>query len=429
MNEVIREHLRGVVAVLSAFVLASSALLVADVPPWSAVAAAVLALVSLSLLVAWLPLPRSEWTARSGRRLFITGAPMFAAAVVVVAGVSLAPGKLSVNYTFPVTLILLDSSERMLEPFAGGSSKFDEAVKALKGQVRDLGNDQLGLVTFGVDSCQSSDSPIRQVVPIAANRANQITTRAGELEPAGQSNLVSAGLNAIGLLNHFEDERIRILVVAGGLDGCGGNLRDLLSESEFKGVAVQWEIVGLGLSSSEKSEIQRLPSEVTVHTADSQDELQEVFRQVLFEEPIRSELDRLRDYVETDIRLKINKAISANNDRDPAQARANIDEMRRLSESSEERFGKFPSTGELEVFAGLKEMLKVQFDLLQEIGTKQEALADFDEDHTGTLDDEEQEERNDLVDSGNDVVSSYNSNLSELGDLIEDALDDLFGGR
>lgn len=64
MRDLIRDHLRAVIVLLSGFILASAVVLIADVPTWARVLAALLAVVSLSLVVAWLRSPWSEWTAR-----------------------------------------------------------------------------------------------------------------------------------------------------------------------------------------------------------------------------------------------------------------------------------------------------------------------------------------------------------------------------
>jgi hypothetical protein len=70
----------------------------------------------------------------------------------------------------------------------------------------------------------------------------------------GRSSLVSEGRNALGLLNPFTGDRRRLLVITAGLDECGGELADLIAESKFKDVALQWELVGLRLTDEEKAD-------------------------------------------------------------------------------------------------------------------------------------------------------------------------------
>ena len=430
MRDLIRDHLRGVVGLLSGFVLASAVVVIADAPAWSRIVAALLALVSLSLVVAWLQLPWAEWTASRARRLVFATAPMVAAGFVLGLGVILSQGASSAVFSDPATLILLDASEGMGEELEGGASKFAEATRELRRHVRDLGNDQLGLAAFGIPSCDSEGPPIDERVSVAHDRAGQIRKEAEELRPAGKANLVSAGRNAVGLLNPFQDERRRLLVITGGLDACGGDLGELLSESKVKGVAVQWELVGLGFTGDEKEQAGELPDNVRVHLADTSAELDDVFKIVLFEEPIRDELDKLLQYVQTEIREPLSGAISAINSTPPRarEARTRLAELRRLAEKGEERFGEFATEDERSVFMPVEDLLRRQFELLQQGAAAVEDVVKFDESHAGELSEQDIGERNELIGRVSAPVSSYNASLTQLVDRIEDALDELFGG-
>ena len=223
MREQIREHLRGLIGVLAGFVLASGAVIVAHAPLWSRVLAALLALASLSLVVAWLQLPWMEWTTRRARRVVFTATPMAAAALVLLLGVSLPRASASVGLADSATLILLDTSAGMHQSLEQGRSKFDEATNELRRHVRDLGTDQLGLATFGVPSCDT-DKTYDERVSIAHSRADRIRKAADHLRPEGRANLVSAARSALGLLDRFTSEKNRLLLITAGLDDCGGDL-------------------------------------------------------------------------------------------------------------------------------------------------------------------------------------------------------------
>jgi hypothetical protein len=429
VRELIREHLRGAIGLLVGFVLASAAVVFADAPAWARVLAAVLAVLALSLVVAWLQVPWAEWRARRARRLVLVTAPMVAAVLVLLLGVLVPRGESAV-FSDPATLILLDASGRMLEPLTPGQPKFDEASQELRRQVRDLGNDQLGLATFGVASCDS-DETFEKRVSIAHDRAKRIRDEAGELRPEGRANLVSAARSALSLLNPFTDERRRLLLITAGLDGCGGKLKELVEESKFKKVVVQWELIGLGLTAAETGEVEALSGDVRVHLVETGAELEGALRTVFFEEPIRDEMDSALGYVQTDIREPLNAAIAAINVRPPQArvARAKLSELRRLAKDGAERFDDFATEDERSVFLPVKRLLRQQFELLKGAAAAADDVVGFDQRHGGELSQGRLVERNALIGRLNEPIGAYNANLSRLEEQIEHALDDLFGAR
>ena len=428
MRDLIRDHLRAVLVLLSGFILASAVVLIADAPTWARVLAALLAVVSLSLVVAWLRLPWSEWTARHAWRLTAAAAPALLALVVLALGVTVWRDLPSAVLTDPATLILLDSSEGMADELEGGGSKFEEATNELERSVRNLGQDQLGLASFSLPTCDSDNSPAEELVSIGPDRAEQVGETAHSLTPAGQANLVSAALEAIGLLNPFEDKRRRLLLITAGLDDCGGELSELLFESAFKDVPVQLEIVGLGLSAEEKEQVGGLPEEVRVHLADTRDELDEVFQIVFFEEPIRDELATLADYVQVELRDPLEAArqdVEADPPR-PGSAQRNIAVARQLATEGEDRFGEFATEAERAAFAPVKDLLREQFERLQETAEIEEDIAQFDEVHGIDLDAEGRQDRDELVARLRDSVDAYNEAYTELNAKIEEVLEELF---
>jgi hypothetical protein len=176
----------------------------------------------------------------------------------------------------------------------------------------------------------------------------------------GRSNLVSEGRNALGLLNPFTGDRRRLLVITAGLDECGGELADLIAESKFKDVALQWELVGLRLTDEEKAELEALTDDqATVHLPDTSEELKDVFRLVLFEEPVRQDLESLTEYVESDVREPLNASIRAFNARPPRpeDVRMHVAALRDRAADGEERFAEFATEGERAAFAPVNDLL------------------------------------------------------------------------
>jgi hypothetical protein len=430
MRDLIRDHLRAVLVLLSGFILASVVVLIADAPTWARILAALLAVVSLSLVVAWLRLRWSEWTARHGWRLTAAAAPALLALVVLALGVTVWRDLPSAVLTDPATLILFDSSEGMADELEGGDSKFDEATDELDRSVRDLGGDQLGLASFGIPSCDSDSSPADELVSIGPDRAEEVGEKAHSLTPTGQANLVSAARDAIGLLDTFEDERQRLILITAGLDDCGGELSKLLFESAFKDVTIQLEIVGLGLSAEEKEQVGGLPDEVRVHLADTSEELDEVFQIVFFEEPIRDELAALTDYVQVELRDLLEAArldVEADPPR-PESAQKNVALARQLASEGKKRFGEFATEAERAAFAPVKDLLREQFDRLQEAADIEEDIAQFDEAHGINLGAEDRQERDELIARLRDSVDAYNETNKELNAQIEEVLEELFAG-
>jgi hypothetical protein len=429
MRDLIQEHLRAVVALLSGFVLASAVVLIADAPGWSRVLAALLAVVSLSLVVLWLRVPWTEWRARHGWRITAVAAPALLAIVVLALGMTVWRDDPPAIFTNPATLILFDSSEAMERELNEGGLKFEYATDELESQARDLGTHQLGLATFGIDDCGADAPPIDEVVTIGPSTAGRIQEKASDLAPTGRSNLVSAARNATGLLDPFQGSRRRLLVVTAGLDECGGELADLIADTRFNEIVLQWDLVGVGLSDEERAELEALPADdVTVYLADTSEQLKDVFRLVLFEEPIRDDLVELTDYVETDLRELLNSSIAAYNARPPRpeDVRRFVAVLRRRAAEGEERFGEFATEDERAVFAPVKELLQEQFELLQEAATAAERVAVYDEEHDLELSEETIPARNELVEEASAIVYAYNDNLEPLFDRIEAALEQLF---
>jgi hypothetical protein len=423
----VRDHLARVIALLAAFVLASLAVLLADAPLWSKLGAAVLALIGLSLIGLWLPLPWADWRARRWLRVVLTAVPLAAAGVVIGLGLTIwRPGPSQIP-SQPATLLLLDASETMTEPLAGGGSKFEVAMEELEEERRVPENSQLGLASFGIEGCDLEADPVNEIVTIAPGGAERIREEAGQLVPGGEANLVTAARFGVGLLGPFTGPR-NVVVITGGLDTCGGDLGELLSVSRVNGVPIRWELVGLGLTPDEKQRAEQFPG-ITVHLADTAVQLEEVLESLLFEQPIRNDLELLRKYVEEDVAGSLNAAIrSVNLDpADPDEADKQLRALRRLATEGEDQFAEFGTSEGACDFAPVEDLLRQQFGYLTEAADALAELVAFDRGHPGAPGGENVSERDALVDVVEEPIGRYNANFDEIPELVEDGLNECFG--
>lgn len=125
IRDLVRDHLLRIVGLLAAFLLASVAVIVSDAPLWSKATAAAFALVGLSLVALWLPLSRSDWTARRGLRVVCVVVPLVAAGIVI--GLGLSVWKPDPAYRSSTSrLIIVDGSASMMRSFSP-ETKFDSA--------------------------------------------------------------------------------------------------------------------------------------------------------------------------------------------------------------------------------------------------------------------------------------------------------------
>ena len=129
VRDLVREHLLRIVGVLAAFLLATVAVVVSSAPLWSKATAAAFALVGLSLVALWLPLPRSDWQARRGLRIACVAAPLAAACIVIALGLSVwRPERTYQSSTS--RLIIVDGSASMMRRFSP-ETKFDSARREI----------------------------------------------------------------------------------------------------------------------------------------------------------------------------------------------------------------------------------------------------------------------------------------------------------
>lgn len=416
------ENLRLLVPLLLGFVGAAVTAWLSFISLPYRVAAALFTLAAIIATLLWLQLPWARWRSHRARRLQIV------ASLLVLAGVALGIGWVQrppvVDHALPVSLIVVDTSAHMADAFGDDEEAIADLRTAIVEWARPASNDQLGLVTFGTDRCGEPD-PVQEHVPIAADRLGEVTEALDRLELGGTANLVAGGRFALGMLNDFESDGNRVVVFTAGLDGCGDDLRDLIREQERRSLALEWRLVGIGLDEDAQAELGEFDDLGDVHLVDTPAELQEVVRFLMYEEPVRAEFERLLSFVEDDVRVALNDALSAAGSRDPEEARDHLDRVRETAAFGEERFSAFTDRG-IEEFDPIVDVLRLQFDRLQEAADRLEGVVDFDEQHGADIEGERIRERNDLLGEVNEVVRAYNGTLRELSTTIQDTLDRLF---
>ena len=431
LRGLVRDNLSRLIPLLLAAVAAPLIALIADLPAWSTSVAAAAALVSVVLMVMWLPLPPSAWRADHSRRVVLVAIPLILAVgmVGIGFGVRLAAGSRDVRSA--AMLILVDSSQEMAASMLaeqGSRTKLEAATRSVRRHVIDNQFEQVGSASFG-DAC-GSDEPLHELVPIAFDRKEAIADELTGLLPTGDRNLVSAASNALSLLEPFGEARWRRqVIVTGGLDGCGRGLPDLIDNWRGREVTLTWDLVGLSLSDQEKQEASALQGDgVAVHLADTPDELDEALSVILRETPIRQGLDEIRSYVTSDVRDPIQEASDALSRGDLETAQGRLDHVESLIDSAADRFLTIDTTGEDRIYAPMVDRLRHMVDLQrQDLDLLRRRLAIAQDTDVDELEGQALEEWEALEERNAEIVDRYNEDFDELESIIEDILDELFG--
>jgi hypothetical protein len=112
-----RENLLRIVPILIAAIAAPVVAIVADLPLWSRIGAAIATLVAIVLAVLWIQLPPSAWRENHGRRFFLVALPLVVAGALLISG-AIAPGPPDRRLNEPAMLILVDASSAMNDEVA-----------------------------------------------------------------------------------------------------------------------------------------------------------------------------------------------------------------------------------------------------------------------------------------------------------------------
>jgi hypothetical protein len=431
LRGLVRDNLSRLIPLLLAAVAAPIIALLADLPTWATWVAAAAALVSVVLIVIWLPLPRSAWRADHSRRIVLVAIPLTLAVVMVGIGFAVRLGAGSRDVRSAAMLILVDSSQEMgagVPAQPGSGTKLEAATRSVRQHVIDNQFEQVGLASFG-DPC-GSEEPLRELVPIAFDRKEAIAGELTGLQPTGDRNLVSAASNALSLLEPFGEAKWRrLVIVTGGLDGCGRGLPDLIENWRGRDVDLTWDLVGLGLSDQEKQEASALQGDgVAVHLADTPDELDDALSVILRETPIRQGLDEIRSYVTRDVRDPLQEAADALARGDLGTVQQRLDAVESLIESAADRFLTIDTAGANQVYDPMVQKLREMVDLQRRyVDLLRQRLAIAQDTDVDELDGQELEEWNTLTQRSEEIVQRYNEDFDELESIIEDIIDELFG--
>jgi hypothetical protein len=428
LRGLIRDNLSRLIPLLLAAVAAPVIAILADLPAWATSGAAAAALVSVVLVVAWLPLPRSAWRADHGRRVVLVTVPLIVAVGLVGIGFG---ARLARDEGKPAMLLLVDASRMMTDTVgdqAGARTKFEDATTSVRRNALDNQFEQTGLASFG-GACQSEE-PLRELVPIAFDHKDAIEDQLSELTPTGDRNLVAAASNALSLLEPFDQaDWTRLVIVTGGLDGCGQSLSDLIDNARQKNLGLTWDLVGFGLSDQEKEEAGALEGEgVAVHLPDTSDELDQVLGGILAEAPIQLGLEAIRTFVTQDVRNALQEADDALDRDDVRTAEERLDAVDTFIESASDRFLTIDTTGANAVYQPMVELLQGLVGLQrQDLDLLRQRLAIAQDARIDELEGQDLEEWEALVADDEEVIIRYNAEADKLDEKLEDILDALFG--
>lgn len=149
------------------------------------------------------------------------------------------------------TLIVLDKSAAMAEPF-DGNTKFEAAKNALlrKSLIKVATKDNLALRLFGGECFEESSS--RLAIKFGQDNKKDVEKEIAKIQVAdlkGETTLVTAVINATGDFNppeRFSNVSTQIIVIAGGFDSCPGtsaqDIIDRLAQSKIK---LDIQLIGL----------------------------------------------------------------------------------------------------------------------------------------------------------------------------------------
>ncbi|WP_353808445.1 hypothetical protein [Agromyces sp. SYSU T00194] len=424
LAELAESNITKLITGIIAFIVGALVTLIFPISNWFKIPAALLAGVSLVALVVWIRDPLPVWKRYATRRISIIAVPLLVSGGLLTTGALVHQAQ--VVLANPAYLIVLDSSAAMGESFDGAGSKLEAAQGNVAEHLFDFGEEQLGLSTYGVEECDAEEQ-LSFDVPIASGRSDAIKSASSALEASGASNVVTAGIQAINALKGFTGDR-QVLLLAGSVeDGCGRNLEDLKERANLDEVPIKFDLIGLGLSESEKEDATDA-SLGEVAFADTQEELDAALEDYLFTQRVRAGIERLQSFLGTAID-PINDSVSAMNQGDVEaaetaveNARAGVDHGRRLfaNISKDER------TAEL---GDLEDMFEDQMERLAGTLPELEHWFDVTDDAYASgspggaeVTEAEQEAMEEAIKSWNAKIREYNDANSIVYDEVSDLL-------
>jgi hypothetical protein len=152
------------------------------------------------------------------------------------------------------TEIVLDTSSAMAGEFESGETKFDAAVRAI-GQSGERDDEGLALRRTSI-GCEDEGELL---VDFGTGHRDEVLSKAGEQHPDGESNIVSAVIEALG--DFRTDQQLqegpastrRVLVFTTGRDECfsGNAARKIEAELEQAQISASFTLIALKASEAE----------------------------------------------------------------------------------------------------------------------------------------------------------------------------------
>lgn len=157
------------------------------------------------------------------------------------------------------TEIVFDASAAMQDRFVPNepATKLAVGQEAVAEYARPIANQGLALRSFG--GCGQNG---QLAVGFGTNHADDVTSAAERQQPRGGSDLGDAVRAAIDDLTALPEDSVkRVVVFTGGAGQCGGtctSARDITEFLQGTGVTADFRLVGLGVSSEAKSQLECL---------------------------------------------------------------------------------------------------------------------------------------------------------------------------
>jgi hypothetical protein len=424
IRDVVEPHIRTLIAALFAFLSVTVAAYFVGISTPFKVIAAALAIVGLVALTIWMTDPWARWREDARRRLLFVGFPLLGAAVVIVIGLVAQPSQIA--YDRPAHLILLDVSTGMNEPFDENLTKLEAARNGITQHVTDFGaNLQQGLAIYGAGGCEPSES-FENLVPLGPSRTGAIEDAASGVTGGGEAALVSAGIQALNELDKFKNENRKVTLIAGALqDGCGRDVRDLQDRASQLGVAVEWDLIGLGFTDEDKDAAESLP-DTNLEFVETRDELDSVLEEYLFLKVVQDGLEEMRTYIDQ-ARIPLNEAGEAVSAQENDVARQKVAAAQAGANEGKDRFAQIADGDGKESLNKIADMFADQMTLLQEQAVpKMEKVIEVSVDSETAGAEGQSEELQEAISDYNAVIGEYNSARRDISDEIERLLNDAF---
>lgn len=283
--------------------------------------------------------------------------------------------------------IVLDTSARMGRPFEG-TTKLTVALGAIQNVLAteplpESTSQPTAVALRGFGGCQSS--PL--VLDFSPDTVERMPAAVAGLSPAGMADLGYAVNAAMADFSHkrFAGTKRRVVVIAGGADECGSMSASIDGfrqrvETTPDGLVLDFRIIGLGVTASERSSLEDLAASVggQAKFVEGPDELEAAITLLMVPSDVTAEALVLIDAV-NDSATALRKIIDLIGEKNYAAARTNValareqhEKSNPVTQTTNTRHDKLFADFEQEVLKGraLQErLLKEAEKMLGEIGS------------------------------------------------------------